>query len=74
MLVHSDSHWAVTGTPIQNKLQDMYSLVKFIQLAPFDDAMVWKSTVERRGVCVSVCVCVCVCVTPIHVFSASVSL
>ena len=44
-----DLRWAVTGTPIQNNLKDFYSLIKFIQLAPFDDYRVWKATVEQRG-------------------------
>ena len=45
----SELRWAVTGTPIQNNLKDFYSLIKFIQLAPFDDFRVWKATVEQRG-------------------------
>lgn len=39
----------MTGTPIQNNLKDFYSLVRFIQLAPFDDYRIWKSTVEQKG-------------------------
>ena len=45
----SELRWAITGTPIQNNLKDFYSLIKFIQLAPFDDFRVWKATVEQRG-------------------------
>lgn len=29
--------WAVTGTPVQNKLEDLGALVKFLRIKPFDD-------------------------------------
>ncbi|XP_019859678.1 PREDICTED: transcription termination factor 2-like, partial [Amphimedon queenslandica] len=41
--------WALTGTPIQNKLKDFYSLIKFLHVAPFDDLRVWKDTIEGRS-------------------------
>ncbi len=47
----SDHRWAVTGTPIQNKLKDFFSLIKFIRLAPFDDYRVWTEAVDKRGLC-----------------------
>ncbi|XP_061093000.1 transcription termination factor 2 [Conger conger] len=46
------ARWAVTGTPIQNNLLDMYSLLKFLRCAPFDEYKVWKAQVDngsRRG-------------------------
>jgi hypothetical protein len=30
--------WAVTGTPVQNRLEDLGALFNFIKLAPFDNA------------------------------------
>ncbi|CAI8052482.1 Transcription termination factor 2 [Geodia barretti] len=42
--------WAVTGTPVQNKLTDLYSLIKFLELAPFDDIREWKHSIERKSV------------------------
>lgn len=38
----SHRKWCMTGTPIHNKLTDMYSLVKFLQFSPFDDYTKWK--------------------------------
>lgn len=40
--------WAVTGTPIQNKELDMYSLVRFLRCSPFDEYKVWKMWVENK--------------------------
>lgn len=46
------ARWAVTGTPIQNNLLDMYSLLKFLRCSPFDEFKLWKSQVDngsKRG-------------------------
>ena len=40
--------WAVTGTPVQNQLRDMYGLIQFVELAPFDDIKEWKHSIERK--------------------------
>ncbi|KAM4539898.1 LOW QUALITY PROTEIN: transcription termination factor 2-like [Odontesthes bonariensis] len=41
------ARWAVTGTPIQNNLLDMYSLIKFLHCAPFDEYKLWKAQVDN---------------------------
>ncbi|RNA33564.1 transcription termination factor 2 isoform X1 [Brachionus plicatilis] len=33
---------AITGTPIHNSLNDLYSLVKFLHFSPMDDYGLWK--------------------------------
>uniref|UniRef100_A0A668AUX7 Transcription termination factor 2 n=1 Tax=Myripristis murdjan TaxID=586833 RepID=A0A668AUX7_9TELE len=46
------ARWAVTGTPIQNNLLDMYSLLKFLRCSPFDEFKLWKAQVDngsKRG-------------------------
>ncbi|XP_023193346.1 transcription termination factor 2 isoform X1 [Xiphophorus maculatus] len=41
------ARWAVTGTPIQNNLLDMYSLLKFLRCSPFDEYKLWKAQVDN---------------------------
>ncbi|KYQ50706.1 Transcription termination factor 2 [Trachymyrmex zeteki] len=41
--------WALTGTPIQNKELDLYSILKFLKCSPFDDLRVWKRWVDNKN-------------------------
>nr|XP_046259676.1 transcription termination factor 2 isoform X2 [Scatophagus argus] len=50
--LRAHARWAVTGTPIQNNLLDMYSLLKFLRCSPFDEYKLWKAQVDngsKRG-------------------------
>ncbi|XP_062960117.1 transcription termination factor 2 isoform X2 [Cynocephalus volans] len=45
--LQAHARWAVTGTPIQNNLLDMYSLLKFLRCSPFDEFNLWRSQVDN---------------------------
>ncbi|XP_008942325.1 PREDICTED: transcription termination factor 2, partial [Merops nubicus] len=46
--LRASARWAVTGTPIQNNLLDMYSLLRFLRCSPFDEYKVWKHQVDNN--------------------------
>ncbi|PCH33927.1 hypothetical protein WOLCODRAFT_135395 [Wolfiporia cocos MD-104 SS10] len=37
----ADRRLCLTGTPVQNKLDDVYALIKFLRLDPIDDKSIW---------------------------------
>ena len=37
----ADRRLCLSGTPVQNKLDDIYALIKFLRLEPFNDKTVW---------------------------------
>ncbi|MFT7808696.1 transcription termination factor 2-like [Arapaima gigas] len=50
--LRAKARWAVTGTPVQNNLLDMYALLKFLRCSPFDEYKLWKAQVDngsKRG-------------------------
>ena len=36
-MLDAQRRWVLTGTPVQNSLQDLFSLTKFLRFAPFDE-------------------------------------
>ncbi|CAD8102728.1 unnamed protein product [Paramecium sonneborni] len=39
--------WCSTGTPIQNNLNDMFSLIHFIKLEPWSDYLWWNAYINK---------------------------
>ncbi|ORZ38954.1 SNF2 family N-terminal domain-domain-containing protein [Catenaria anguillulae PL171] len=48
----AERKWVLSGTPLQNKLEDLYPLLKFMEFYPFDNLDIWKGTFDapiRKG-------------------------
>ncbi|GAB4821905.1 hypothetical protein N2152v2_008951 [Parachlorella kessleri] len=45
--LRAERRWAITGTPIQNSLQDLHGLMAFLQLEPLHDKALFLRTIER---------------------------
>jgi SNF2 family DNA or RNA helicase len=39
--LHAQRRWAVTGTPVQNRLEDLGALIRFLRIKPFDEGIAW---------------------------------
>ncbi|KAM3068187.1 hypothetical protein ACMFMG_011234 [Clarireedia jacksonii] len=45
--LRSTRRWAITGTPIQNKLADFASIVKFLQVYPYSDQKTFEEEIFK---------------------------
>ena len=45
--LRSEYRWCLTGTPMQNNLDELQSLIKFLRIRPFNDLSEWKGQIER---------------------------
>ncbi|KAG0252829.1 hypothetical protein BG011_006717 [Mortierella polycephala] len=43
----AERRWCLTGTPIQNKLDDLYALVKFLGMQPFSEKAHWVHYIAK---------------------------
>ncbi|EPY51093.1 ATP-dependent DNA helicase Rhp16b [Schizosaccharomyces cryophilus OY26] len=43
----SINRWCLTGTPLQNNLDELFSLIKFLRIQPLNDAATWKDQITR---------------------------
>ena len=43
--LNSEYRWCLTGTPMQNHLDELHSLIHFLRIRPMEDRAVWKSQI-----------------------------
>ncbi|XP_051201159.1 DNA repair protein RAD5B [Lolium perenne] len=46
-LLSSQCRWCLTGTPLQNNLEDLYSLLCFLHVEPWCNANWWQKLIQR---------------------------
>ncbi len=45
--LRAEYRWCLTGTPMQNNLDELQSLIKFLRIKPYNDISVWKDQITR---------------------------
>lgn len=49
--LQADRRWCITGTPIQNRLTDVFSLFSFLRVHPYDDLKTFEEEIVRPWKC-----------------------
>jgi len=49
--LNAEARWCLTGTPLQNSLDDIYSLLRFIRHEPWSDYGLWKRISPSQEKC-----------------------
>lgn len=45
--LRSEFRWCLTGTPMQNNLDELQSLVNFLRIQPYDDLQHWRKEIDQ---------------------------
>ncbi|KAL1954192.1 hypothetical protein VTO42DRAFT_1548 [Malbranchea cinnamomea] len=45
--LNSEYRWCLTGTPMQNNLDELQSLIRFLRIKPYDDLAAWRDQITR---------------------------
>ncbi|CAG8951176.1 hypothetical protein HYFRA_00007922 [Hymenoscyphus fraxineus] len=45
--LRSEYRWCLTGTPLQNNLDELQSLIKFLRIPPYDDLREFKDQIDK---------------------------
>lgn len=45
--LRAEYRWCLTGTPMQNNLDELQSLINFLRIKPYNDLSVWREQITR---------------------------
>ena len=45
--LRSELRWCLTGTPMQNNLDELQSLIRFLKIKPYNELSIWKDQITR---------------------------
>ncbi|KAI4169725.1 MAG: hypothetical protein LQ343_005466 [Gyalolechia ehrenbergii] len=45
--LRAEYRWCLTGTPMQNNLDELQSLIKFLRIKPYNDLAIWRDQITR---------------------------